>query len=67
MSPARESRRSGESYLAGSGRDTVRAGMTLDLELPALTVRTDDGYDPGLDQIIDWVIDQTREGRRVVG
>ncbi len=28
----------------------------LDLECPQLTVRTDDEYDPKIDQIIDWVM-----------
>ncbi len=32
-----------------------------DFNLPLLTVRTDDGYDPPLAQVVDWVINQTRE------
>jgi riboflavin biosynthesis pyrimidine reductase len=43
----------------------VAAGMTVDFDLPTLTVRTDDGYYPALDQVVDWVIDRTGESRRV--
>lgn len=50
-----------ESYINGPGREIVRAGMQNDFELPLLTVRTDNGYDPPLDQVVDWVIDRTRE------
>ncbi len=50
-----------ESYTEGRGREIVRAGMRTDFNLPLLTVRTDDGYDPPLAQVVDWVINQTRE------
>jgi predicted kinase len=54
-----------ESYIAGAGRDSVLAGMTTDLDLPILTVRTDDGYDPPLDRIVEWVIERTSEGHPI--
>jgi hypothetical protein len=54
-----------ESYLAGTGREAVLAGMTTDLDLPTLTVRTDDGYDPALDQVVEWVIERTGDGHAI--
>ena len=30
--------------------------MLTEFEVPTLEVRTDDGYDPSLDEIVDWVI-----------
>ncbi len=33
--------------------------MRTDLGLPTLTVRTDDGYDPPLEHITDWIVAQT--------
>jgi predicted kinase len=52
-----------ESYVAGAGRNAVRAGMTTDFDLPTLTVRTDDGCEPPLDQVVEWVIERTSDGR----
>jgi hypothetical protein len=40
--------------------DVVRENMQTEFDLPTLPVRTDDGYDPPLDEIIDWIVDQTR-------
>jgi hypothetical protein len=34
--------------------------MQTEFDLPTLVVRTDDGYDPHLDGIVDWIVDQTR-------
>ncbi len=41
-------------------RDIVRNGMQNEFALPTLTVRTDDGYDPQLPEILDWIVEQTR-------
>ena len=49
-----------EAYLAAPEREVVRATMQTDFDLPLLRVATDDGYDPRLDEIVDWVIVQTR-------
>jgi predicted kinase len=49
-----------DDYLRGPQREIVRAGMVTDFDLPLLPVRTDDGYDPRLDDIVEWVIDRTR-------
>jgi hypothetical protein len=48
-----------ESYLAGPERDIIRSQMITDFNLPSLTVCTDDGYDPPLDRVVEWVIDRT--------
>ena len=49
-----------DDYLRAPERRKVRAAMRGEFELPTLRVATDDGYDPTLDSIVDWVIDQTR-------
>jgi predicted kinase len=49
-----------DDYLRGPQRDVVRAGMQTEFDLPTLDVRTDDGYDPPLPEIVDWVIERTR-------
>jgi len=49
-----------DDYLRDPQREIVRAGMVTEIELPLLPVRTDDGYEPPLDAILDWVIDRTR-------
>ena len=51
-----------QSYIEGPGRDIVRSGMLSSFELPTLTVRTDDGYDPPLERVVDWIIDCTQAG-----
>jgi len=33
--------------------------MMTSFDLPTLTVNTDDGYDPPLAQIVEWVIEQS--------
>jgi hypothetical protein len=52
-----------ESYIDGPGREVVRARTQTEFQLPVLTVQTDSAYDPPLAQIVDWVIDRTRENR----
>jgi predicted kinase len=49
-----------DDYLAGTERALVAATAETDFDLPLLRVRTDDGYDPPLDKIVDWIINQTR-------
>jgi predicted kinase len=49
-----------DDYLRAPQREIVRAGMVTDFALPLLPVRTDDGYEPSLDEIVDWVIERTR-------
>ena len=39
---------------------TGAPGMQRDFDLPLLLVTTDDGYDPPLEEIVDWVVGQTR-------
>jgi predicted kinase len=39
---------------------SVAGEMRTDFDLPILRVNTDDGYEPGLDGIIDFVIDGTQ-------
>jgi hypothetical protein len=36
---------------------SVTDQMQTDFDLPVLEVNTDDGYEPGLDVIIDFLID----------
>ena len=36
---------------------SVTDEMQTDFDLPVLEVDTDDGYDPGLDLIIDFLVD----------
>ena len=55
--------RSIDDYVSDPQRAAVRAAM-LTLDLPSLQVRTDDGYDPPLAEIIDWVVEQTRSDVR---
>jgi hypothetical protein len=53
--------RSIEGYMAAPQRELVRTTMHTDFRLPLLRVVTDDSYDPPLDEIVDWVIDRTRD------
>lgn len=53
-----------EDYLQGPQREIVRAGMQTGFDLPLLTVQTDDGYDPPLTDIVDWIIDRTQARQR---
>jgi predicted kinase len=52
--------RSVDDYLQAPERELVRRTMYKDFELPLLRVATDDGYEPALETIVDWIIDQTR-------
>lgn len=49
-----------EDYIRAPQRQFVRDGMKTAFDLPLLNVRTDDGYDPPLTDIIEWIIDQRR-------
>lgn len=40
--------------------DHVRATMRTEFDLPTLRVRSDDGFEPALPSIVEWVVDQTR-------
>lgn len=40
--------------------DAVRRAMVTSFDAPVLEVRTDDGYDPSLDRVADWVVAATR-------
>lgn len=42
----------------------VRTAMQTEFDLPLLAVRTDDGYDPSLPSIVDWIVAQTRRRSR---
>ena len=54
--------RSIEDYLDGPERARVRREMLSQFDdLPLLRVHTDDGYDPPLEDVIDWIIERTRE------
>jgi hypothetical protein len=53
--------RSIDDYLAAPEREVIRATLQTEFDLPVLRVRTDDGYDPHVDQVIDWIIDRTRD------
>ena len=49
-----------DDYVRGPERARIRDEMETDLGLPLLAVRTDEGYDPTLPAIVDWVIERTR-------
>ena len=49
-----------DDYLAEPERNRIRTVMQRDFDLPLLHVTTDDGYDPPLDAIVDWLVDRTR-------
>lgn len=40
-------------------RDAVRDAMVTEFDLPLIRVWTEDGYDPSLEEIVDWVIART--------
>ena len=48
-----------ESFVGAPERSSIRDRMQSSFDLPMLTVATDDGYDPSLPDIVDWVIAQT--------
>jgi hypothetical protein len=41
---------------------SVSDDMQTDFDLPVLKVNTDDGYEPGLDLVIDFVVDGAPDG-----
>jgi predicted kinase len=49
-----------DDYLRAPQREIVRARMVTEFELPLLPVRTDEGYDPPVEEIVEWIIDRTR-------
>ncbi len=51
-----------DDYLLAPQREEVRSGMQTEFELPTLTVVTDDGYAPRLDEIVEWIVAQARRG-----
>jgi predicted kinase len=57
-------RRSIDDYLHDPERDLVATTMQTEFAVPTLHVRTNDGYDPRLETVIEWVVDQTRHRRR---
>jgi len=50
-----------DSYLheGVSQREAVRDAMLTQFDVPLLEVRTEDDYEPPLDEIVDWVIAST--------
>ena len=52
-----------DDYVNGPERQQIRTQMRLDFDLPVLPVRTDDGYDPSIGAILDWIIEHTRGTR----
>ena len=48
-----------DEYLTNPVRGELAAAMQTDFDLPLLRVATDDGYDPPLEAIVDWVVDRT--------
>ncbi len=51
------------SYIEGPEREIVRSGMLTTFDLPTLTVRCEDGYDPSIERIVDWVIETSHDRR----
>ena len=49
-----------DEYVTAPERDRIRREMQREFDVPLLRVGTEDGYDPPFDQIVDWVVDQTR-------
>lgn len=49
-------------YLGASadGGEAFRLGIQTEFDLPLLAVSTDDGYDPPLHEVVDWIVTQTR-------
>jgi hypothetical protein len=42
----------------------VQDRLQTEFDLPLLRVRTDDALDPPLEDVLEWIIDQTGRGRR---
>jgi predicted kinase len=53
-----------EEFVAATARqrEVVRGGMVTEFDLPVLTVRTDDGWEPPLPDVVAWVLDLSRRG-----
>lgn len=49
-----------EDHIDDPRRALLGAQAQADLDGPLLRVRTDQGYDPPLDDIVDWIIDRAR-------
>lgn len=52
--------RSIDEYLDAPERGFDQTAMQTQFDLPLLRVATDDRYEPPLDDIVDWIVDQTR-------
>jgi predicted kinase len=48
-----------DDYIGGPERDRVAAAMQTEFDLPLFRVATDDGYEPPLSDIVEWIIEQT--------
>ena len=46
-------------YLADPGRDLARTSMIREFDLPTLEICTDEGYEPPIPAIVDWIVSQT--------
>lgn len=53
--------RSLDDYIDAPEREAIRTSMQDEFELSLVRVCTDHGYEPGLDEIVEWVIDHTRQ------
>lgn len=53
-----------DGYLAGPERRRIATEAQTDLGAPLLEVVTDDGFDPPLEDVVEWVIDQVRSRRK---
>jgi hypothetical protein len=49
-----------EAYVDAPERERIRDRLQTDFDLPRLQVTTNDGYDPPLPRIVDWVIGRHR-------
>jgi len=49
-----------EEYVQGPERARVAATMQTEFDLPLLGVATENGYEPPVPDIVDWVVEQTR-------
>lgn len=49
-----------DDYLLDPERALVATTMQTEFALPTLEVRTNRGYDPPLETVVEWIVDQTR-------
>lgn len=49
-----------DAFMASTPGASIRETMRTEFDLPTLRVRTDDGYDPTIPSIVEWIVDQTR-------